>query len=718
MNGNSDFVIENGVLVKYQGPDGGVVVVPEGVTEIGVTAFHPNLHKESPVHGVILPSSVKKISASAFAGRRLLEEVTILSEDITIERYAFPCKGLKKLRISSRTAKISKAAFHGMNPDAKIILERLPLTKLPETQRVQAILTFAQQYCAGEVLPPEGQALHLKYIRQEHLALFSQVPKHPELLRLMLAERMITGEETTALLDLVQQQEDAEMIAAVLSYQKEYWGAEEQERHFQKQVHVMSTGSLPVSDAKKRWIYENTEGGGLRILGWQGWEKEVEVPSAIGENPVVEIGPYAFSPNAPRISKDLQILRREVRAITVPEGVTAVGAGAFEACAGLEEVRLPSTLQILEPGHDCLGREQCNPFLLCSPGLKLEIAEGNSHYRMENSMLIEQIETEERLIARLGKVEGAVTIPEGAKTIPAEFFADCDKLTDIVFPQTLQKIESGAFCGCIGLTQIMIPGSVANIGDKAFQDCTGLEQVTLQEGVKDIGSYAFRGCPRLTSIHLPDSYCENGWGIRKWWDNGLKKWTVSSDHPALATEGPLLMDKSRKTVHDCLPSACGELVIPKGVRNIDARAFQDCVNLTHIILPANVKSIGEFAFYGCIALKEVALPSNLRKIDEYTFAGCQLLTKISFPEHIQSIGKGAFSGCASLTELHIPEGPKKLGELTFARCCALAELTLPGSVQNIEQNALPKNPDLTLHAPAGSYAEQYAKENNISFQAL
>ena len=94
------------------------------------------------------------------------------------------------------------------------------------------------------------------------------------------------------------------------------------------------------------------------------------------------------------------------------------------------------------------------------------------------------------------------------------------------------------------------------------------------------------------------------------------------------------------------------------------------------------------------------------------------MTKISFPEHIQSIGKGAFSGCASLTELHIPEGPKKLGELTFARCCALAELTLPGSVQNIEQNALPKNPDLTLHAPAGSYAEQYAKEHNIPFQAL
>ena len=34
----SDFVIENGVLIKYTGK-GGDVVIPEGVTEIGVGSF-------------------------------------------------------------------------------------------------------------------------------------------------------------------------------------------------------------------------------------------------------------------------------------------------------------------------------------------------------------------------------------------------------------------------------------------------------------------------------------------------------------------------------------------------------------------------------------------------------------------------------------------------------------------------------------------------------
>lgn len=38
MENKQDFVIENGVLTKYNGP-GGEVTIPEGVTEIGLQAF-------------------------------------------------------------------------------------------------------------------------------------------------------------------------------------------------------------------------------------------------------------------------------------------------------------------------------------------------------------------------------------------------------------------------------------------------------------------------------------------------------------------------------------------------------------------------------------------------------------------------------------------------------------------------------------------------------
>ena len=38
MSNASDFVIENGVLKKYQGPEGDVII-PDGVTSIGKNAF-------------------------------------------------------------------------------------------------------------------------------------------------------------------------------------------------------------------------------------------------------------------------------------------------------------------------------------------------------------------------------------------------------------------------------------------------------------------------------------------------------------------------------------------------------------------------------------------------------------------------------------------------------------------------------------------------------
>lgn len=40
---------------------------------------------------------------------------------------------------------------------------------------------------------------------------------------------------------------------------------------------------------------------------------------------------------------------------------------------------------------------------------------------------------------------------------------------------------------------------------------------------------------------------------------------------------------------------------------------------------------------------------------------------------------------------------------------------IPDSVTSIGEGAFSACKELTIHAPAGSYAEQYAKENNIPF---
>lgn len=66
-----DFVIEDGVLVKYVGP-GGDVVIPDGVTCIGDYAF-----SVSSIENVTIPDGVVKISDHAFYNCSALKSVII-----------------------------------------------------------------------------------------------------------------------------------------------------------------------------------------------------------------------------------------------------------------------------------------------------------------------------------------------------------------------------------------------------------------------------------------------------------------------------------------------------------------------------------------------------------------------------------------------------------------------------------------------------------------
>ena len=53
----------------------------------------------------------------------------------------------------------------------------------------------------------------------------------------------------------------------------------------------------------------------------------------------------------------------------------------------------------------------------------------------------------------------------------------------------------------------------------------------------------------------------------------------------------------------------------------------------------------------------------------------------------------------------------------FCECTKLEKVIIPGSVTFIGWGALNTVCNTTIYAPAGSYAETYAKENNIPFVA-
>ena len=121
MSNASDFVIENSVLKKYVG-SGTKVVIPEGVTEIGQSAFFECKGLKS----VVIPNGTKIIGTWAFYGCKKLKSITIKTTKLTskkVGKQAFKgiyAKATIKVPKSKRKAYKKMLKSKGVGSKAKI----------------------------------------------------------------------------------------------------------------------------------------------------------------------------------------------------------------------------------------------------------------------------------------------------------------------------------------------------------------------------------------------------------------------------------------------------------------------------------------------------------------------------------------------------------------------------------------------------------------------
>lgn len=273
--------------------------------------------------------------------------------------------------------------------------------------------------------------------------------------------------------------------------------------------------------------------------------------------------------------------KEKITAVTIENGVTYVGAYAFDHCKKLTQITIQAQLNSIGKGAFC----DCE-------GLT------------------------------------SIEIPKTVTSIGISAFSGCKGLSNIEIPETVVSIGGAAFNGCTGLTSIKIPATVTSIEEYTFNGCSELKNVEIPRDIVSIGKCAFSECGKLESIEIPQSVTSIG-------EHAFSscKTLASIKIPAKVT-----------SISTGILFACSKLKdveILGAVTSIGDSAFMSCGNLTDIKIPDTVTSIGKNAFY-MSGLTSIKIPNTVTSIGENAFYECSSLAKIEMPANMPSISQYAF----------------------------------------------------------------------------
>ena len=160
-----------------------------------------------------------------------------------------------------------------------------------------------------------------------------------------------------------------------------------------------------------------------------------------------------------------------------------------------------------------------------------------------------------------------------------------------------------------------------------------------------------------------------------------------------------------------------KVMIPEGVTEIGANAFSWNSGITKIAFPASLQRIEDEAFYYCVNLSADTISDDVLKdvfVGRSAFCGCNSMANVDGYIVFQQVLYACDGGVKNAT---VPAGVEAIASGAFSDCLLLKSVVIPQSVKQIAEDAFYQYAQVTIHAPAGSYAEQYAKENGIPFVA-
>lgn len=220
------------------------------------------------------------------------------------------------------------------------------------------------------------------------------------------------------------------------------------------------------------------------------------------------------------------------------------------------------------------------------------------------------------------------------------------------------------------------------------------------------------------SVEVKDPYVTAGASLTHYFGNGgtvaipsklslteIGSFAFSNFDYVLKTEEELAFDDAETSKQWFIgDSTITKVIIPEGVKKINAYAFANLTALEEVVLPSTLEAVEYGAFYNCTSLKKITFSSdnNLKIINQSAFEGCNLqdtidlsavciisdyafagnqeLKGVSTSDDLLSIGQYAFAGCKKLTDVIIETAKVKYGAYAFTGCESLTSFHVNAAV--------------------------------------
>jgi len=409
-----EFKIKNGVLKKYLG-NGGDVVIPNTVTEIDWEK--QIFQRNTKIVSLKIPSTLKEIPIYVFEGCKLLKTVEFEDGVETIESSAFmDCVQLENIRLPESLKIIGRDAFKNCT--------NLDISTIHFPSNIEYIEPGAFKGCKN--LPKE-------IISNNTLLLYGE------------------KNESEYIMD--------ESIKSIASYA--FIGCKNIEKiHTSKQLKKISKRAFCYSSLQEIKLQE-----GIEILEDEAFCSCEELKEIVIPESIKFLGEYVFM-NCLKLKKVIlpnsldtlpnnlfytnsSVLKacESLQEVIMPEKLRSIGSYSFCDCSMLQEITIPSTVETI-------GSQA---FKGCSRLKKIILPHGLKTIGVSAFRNCESLEE--------------IVIPGTLKKIPNGLFAGCEKLRKIVIEEGVSSIGSKAFSNCCSLEEVYIYGELSEKqGEKIFDD--------------------------------------------------------------------------------------------------------------------------------------------------------------------------------------------------------------------------------------------------------